>query len=494
MKRTILGITLILLSTIATLAQDITTKIGIESNEISIGQMLTSKIIDAKNNQILFITNKKKQQSPNSEYKYSDYMLINADTNLCIKSSLVLKNTKNCELLAENATNNSIRLLLRERQRNEDIIKRIDLDRESLTIQNETPIYTIKHSRKETLYIWCKSSPNTDYTSITYIIDNPNKDKWDCHSIMLNKGMDIMWNLQPSSYAINDIFVTDDATLYLVGNHYSIEKGTTDFYYERLSEKTHNVISRTHNNILIDSYILNVIDSNIIITGNTYYQDSPKNEIQFGGLYGMSFDFNTKNALFEMHEYNHEELCVLYNEDITKSKIPEFIDNIQIYHLQPTPNGGIMTAQRQITEFDVDMNDKTKTVYTNMGLIAMKIDQDGHINWTRAFRHKQEQINGTHYLHHCLFTNGDMTYILQSENSQSPQTYNNNEAIKTLSPTIKKANTAMYSIDIDGNVTKQILTTNEKSAIYGSGNKWYNDHCYYFIGKGKKCNIIDITR
>ena len=164
-------------------------------------------------------------------------------------------------------------------------------------------------------------------------------------------------------------------------------------------------------------------------------------------------------------------------------------------NIQKTTNkGGVMTVQRQLEITDININDKTEKTFIKMGLFAINIDHNGHIIWTKAFRHLQSQINGEHYLNHILLTDSTNTYIIQSEHHQSIPTYNINDAIKELLPMNKKANVAIYKIDKEGYVTKQILTENKTDAIYGQCNQWFNNYQYYIMGNKKNCRLLTFSR
>ena len=488
-KELFLALSLLCL-TLGAKAQSLSASIGPESKDLYYRSAIQTTVIGEDPSTVLMITRQcnhflQGMTNPDLAFRRTDKALNTIQ-------EATIENSKESEFFGYGISDSTASVLMCDRSRKQTQLSRTTIDRKSFGILKSEVIHTFNLERKSEHHLWHQTSDNGQYTAVVSIQLNHN-DELICDLMMFDNQMNILWDIQHGLKGVTDLFVSDHGELYVMSmNRKAME---TTIYIDKINSKHAISAQMVIPDGLNSGLIANVIDDRILIGGTLRYAEAHRNELSSNGLFGLCYDLKSQQIVkLSMTQLHHDDMAVLTDKKQSAKIRKTVVDDLIIDQTCATSFGGVFTFTRPFAIQKTSSNGETTQYFSRIGLVVLAMDANGDLLFKVPIRHYQMQLNDSDQLTTPLFSDGKNVYLIQTEHPKTDPSYNIAKRTDCVRVMHDKVNTALYTINPTGEVSKKVLINKHKSLITGQCHTWYNDNYILFHTTGKTSQVLQLKR
>lgn len=366
---------------------------------------------------------------------------------------------------------NTLDILRGETGKEGDVITHLQYDASTLKQIGEEEIVRFKSEDNiASALMQFTRSQSTDWISILYL--EPHQGEPRLNAIMLGRDLKPLWKMSGAPWAFNSQFVTDSAELVMGG--YTLPKGGSGTTRVRFvvmdGENEVFYDGNVNTGRLVNFRIVRYSNGVIYCVGALYADGQREKDTRVSGYYALTYDTHLQDVVnYEEFMLTDDDVNIICNDDLSnKVKEP------RVHYTAPADfhydDQGATALYDRL--WDVYRRDKygnreyQTTVHS--GMIAFRVDNQGHIQWHRAIRHNVSFWDPSGYwTTPRLLHAGNMDYIFtyESEKNLKKKPGKSYDFVR-----MKRQQFNFYAIGIDGggNVNYELLGGPKQGLLMGA--------------------------
>lgn len=333
---------------------------------------------------------------------------------------------------------------------------------------------SLPYGKGDHCYVWGAVSKNGEYVGRIVVVEYVALRQYSARATLYNANLETLWYKDYALASLEHLTVSDEGLLVTMGcENYYTDDGT------RKNEKleTHvvfNIIGEHRAEsyeVSLDGYPVRQLEMAGLVghklmgvgTIEASWSKSRHDNLT-GGIVGLAFDVDSVSLTgITMRPFLNEDLNILFNEKTKKVQRFQEVDLASVSAVATTGYGAVLAVGRNWRADIVENNGEITRTHNRMGLNITAVDTNGNIRWIRNVRRYDIEKDDELMLTIGLMSNGDTVELLKKENTRTPVIYDVSRNVKPLIMG-SKANTALYRISPEGNVSKVLI---EQRKPYG---------------------------
>lgn len=391
--------------------------------------------------------------------------LVSYNRDLVEQHQTMLPDGKDQTLYGGFANDNSIDLLMTDKEGNTYKAYRLSYDPNTLAEKN-APKELASFNSSGSIYTFVSSSQSNDWTAIIFAEVTEESVEWRIN--MYDTELEELWNMDLSLGYVNDWLVTDSADVITAGYRHSKNSNETMLCFTVIDgERDRSFKIEEEIDNLQSMEVVRYDNGKIYCTGLIAGEKQDETGRWSSGFYSLVFDTRTgKMSHFEKKDFTKENIADLCNvAHRIKMKVLS-TDRVSLCNFRSDNDGATVLYERTYNLF----LDGTFAYSDYVGMLLYRIDNNGRIAWYNTIPRDVKAPAG--------IQNGVRSRLIPADDNgkytvfyiDDPKNVEPKPGKPAADIAINRSKNGLMglSVDKEGNITRQILEIPSKTACIGA--------------------------
>ena len=392
--------------------------------------------------------------------------LVSYDLNLNEKNKIMLPDNDERRFYGGYANENTIDLLMTEEKKSQYSAYRLSYDPMTLQPKGEPQLLTsFTKGQGERNYTFVSSSQSQEWLSVIFAVVKDDDAEWRIN--LYDTELEELWSMEFHMDVIDDYLVTDSGEI-VVGGFYQKKNGN-DVRVQFAVLDGEREVSYSDVGSWEDMQTMEIVryhDGKIYCAGLLKGTELEKNKSRWSsGAYAMTYDTREKKVTkFEKIIFSKEDVCDLCNVPRRTRMKEVSTDKVSFVNAVYDEAGTVVEFERS---FNLLVNN-IPTFTSYMGVLVYRIDNDGHIAWSKVMNREVQAPNGaTNGVNSRLFAHDGKYTMFWPED---PRNVNPKPEATVAPVSIEKAKLVLMATTFDrqGGMTRQGVAIPSKALCIGA--------------------------
>lgn len=477
------------------MGQPLSVQRGEWSRALNATEAAMARIISVKGDSVFVVTHEVSRVLGADHVKELKVMRLNR--NLELQDEATIPNSVEGEVLAVSEADGKVAILIQTPLKRGFRLVVYAFEKQSLKRSTHWTLSEMNNvGKKNNFWMWTRQSKNGEYTAWTRVMMDKKVGAAWMDVQLLQQDFSVMDYTMPriEVESVSDIYVDNHGVVYVVGVNADSKAKKTRINLMRIVKSQVLAWVDSVDVVLSSGKIVNV-ENDVVLMGGTVWSDKSTKKIQKdNGIYALAYHVaEGKRIGFSYDEFTSEEVNVMVNEDYDEPQAEYAVMNLTISNITTTTHGGVMALQPSIMEKYADSEGNITRSYKRMGYLLVKLDTQGNIVWRVPIRQYVSQNFSELMLDAVVLSEGNNVHLLQSEFYKREDHYVVENKVAMGVPVSTMCNLVDYSINAQGEVTKNLLLKREKIALGGMSNSYKNGKLYLLLTRGNESSLMQIN-